>query len=255
MGNCNSEAGANLENVCLALFTSTGLFLFGIGLNDNPIACKAMAVLLHFSWLSLYSFQSIAVLCIILKIKKTESTPENISEEMKTTRMILRLVGLGIPALFVVPLTVFAQIDLIPYFSQNQGGICFPMAFPANIIFVTEPILLSICVNTICLLLLIHHIRRNNTTSVHLSGTKSINETTVFLRFSILSGTPWLLGIFATIFKNDVFDFIFVLVCSLQSVFIVVANITTESFRRQLKVKLMKTNKNRDQNQKTKHTY
>ena len=135
LGKHKSVAGSNLENVCLALLASTSLFVVGIGLNDHPIACKAMAVSLHYSWLTVFSFKSIAVACIISKIQNLEARNTDFRDDTFKTKICFLIVGLGLPFMFVVPLTILAQKGVLLYHKQNHLGICFQTAFLANLIF------------------------------------------------------------------------------------------------------------------------
>lgn len=229
LGNHNAVAGANLENLSIALLLSVVLFVVGIGLNDYFIACKVMSVALHYAWLTVFSFKSIAVIGIISKLWDHEV---NKAKYITTTkRVFFRILGLLLPIVFVVPLVVLTETGIVPYYNKEHQGICFPTAYPTNLIFVSGPIMLSIVINTICLVLFIIHIRRVKVMSTRLTMTKSFNEALVYLRFSLFSGTPWIIGILSAFVKTDFLDFVFIVLCSLQGFFIVISNITSENMR------------------------
>jgi hypothetical protein len=68
--------------------------------------------------------------------------------------------GVIVPCLFVGP-AVFLDIYGDAYLASGYGKKpCFPHIFPANLIFFSGPVLLSITINFACLLRVIYHICR-----------------------------------------------------------------------------------------------
>lgn len=229
--------GANCENIYISQLMSICLFVFGVGLKDNYVVCKTLAVLLHFSWVTMFSYKTIAVICIFTKIRKLENIRPSYNGERTRSIVYLRLLGLALPLVVVVPMVVLDQLSIVNYMNEGQLMICFPTAFPANLFFMTGPIMVSLFINITCLFCTIIHIRKTKSVSKLPASSisrKSYNEALIYLRFSLISGLPWVLGIISAVVESDVLDFIFIVTCSLQGVFFLVSNLTMQSFRQKI---------------------
>ena len=227
IGMTSTIPGSNLENISISLLMSNCLFMFGVGASDIREVCFVIGVILHHLWLSVFYFMSMATLCIVINLTNLRSNNRNSHSTLKDKKRCLCLGGVIVPCLFVGP-AVFLDIYGTAYLSSGYGKQpCFPHIFPANLIFFSGPVLLSITINFICLLRIICHICILSHEIGNISMSTPFTHAKVYLRIFALSGFLWITGIMAAILESDWLDYVFTLLCGLQGFFISLASLTT----------------------------
>ena len=235
MGMTSTIPGSNLENISISLLLSNCLFMFGVGASDIKEVCFVIGVILHHLWLSVFYFMFIATLCIVMNLTKLRSNGRNSHSTLKDKKRCLALGGVIVPCLFVGP-AVYLDIYGDAYLSSGYGKQpCFPHIFPANLIFFSGPVLLSIAINFVCLLRVIGHICILSHEIGNISMSTPFTHAKVYLRILALSGFLWITGIMAALLESDWLDYVFTLLCGLQGFFISVASLTTRQVARKLK--------------------
>ena len=107
--------------------------------------------------------------------------------------------------MFVGP-AVLLDIYGDAYLSSGYGKQpCFPHIFPANLIFFSGPVLLSIAINFVCLLRVIGHICILSHEIGNISISTPFKHAKVYLRILVLSGFLWITGIMAAILESEFF--------------------------------------------------
>jgi hypothetical protein len=87
-----------------------------------------------------------------MNLTKLRYNDHNSHSTLKYKKRCLALGGVVVPCMFVGP-AVFLDIYGDAYLSSGYGKQpCFPHIFPANLIFFSGPVLLSIAINFVCLL-------------------------------------------------------------------------------------------------------
>ena len=219
--------GSNLENISISLLLSNCLFMFGVGASDIKEVCFVIGVILHHLWLSVFYFMSMATLCIVINLTKLRSNDQIIHSNLKNRKRCLALGGVVVPCMFVCP-AVLLDIYGDAYLSSGYGQQpCFPHIFPANLIFFSGPVLLSITINFVCLLRVIGHICILSHDIGNISMSTPLTHAKVYLRIFALSGFLWITGIMAAILEFEWLDYVFILLCGLQGFFISLASLTT----------------------------
>ncbi|CAC5419361.1 unnamed protein product [Mytilus coruscus] len=218
-GTLRSISGSNLENLLNTLIISDMIFLIGIAAAEHFTVCYIVGVFMHFLWLLVFSFQSIALYLIIKTNTSDNSANESGSKRYK--KIPLTLVGLFLPFVFVAP-AVILDLMKIPDFSLNYSGfICFPTGYPANLIFVYMPIGLSV-VNNISLLAFIAFALKKNT----LGKSSFLQYVPVFVHITVVTCIPWVIGFLGVVFQTELMDFLFVICYGIQGLLIAIANLT-----------------------------
>lgn len=223
----NTVHGSNLENLSISLILANILFLAGVGAHDNQIICTILGIVLHYLWLTAFSFMSVAIIFLVKDIKKMSNQNHDQRRQSCGRNWSLTVLGLTLPMVLVAPAIVLQYLEIEQYSPNYGGSICFPTAFPANLIFVSGPIMVSVLTNTVCLFILIIYISRKDGQAKNLRKFNSFQQVEVYLRVSVITGIFWATGIISSLLKVDVLDYIFVVTCSLQGFFIAIANITT----------------------------
>ena len=228
IGMTSTIPGSNLENISISLLLSNCLFIFGIGASDIREVCFVIGVILHHLWLSVFYFMSVATLCIVINLTKLRSNSQNSHSNLKDKKRCLALGGVIVPCMFVCP-AVLLDIYGDAYLSSGYGKQpCFPHIFPANLIFFSGPVLLSITINFVCLLRVIGHICLLSHEIGNISMSTPFTHAKVYLRIFAISGFLWITSIMAAILESDWLDYVFTLLCGLQGFFISLASLTTK---------------------------
>ena len=235
IGMTSTIPGSNLENISISLLLSNCLFIFGVGASDIREVCFVIGVVLHHLWLSVFYFMSMATLTIVINLTKQRSTDKKSQHNLNCKKRMYILGGVIVPCLFVGP-AVFLDIYGDAYLASGYGKKpCFPHIFPANLIFFSGPVLLSITINFACLLRVIYHICRLSHEIGNISLSTPFTHAKVYLRILALSGFFWITGILAAMLDSEWIDYMFTLLCGLQGFFISVASLTTRQVIRKLK--------------------
>ncbi|XP_078242874.1 adhesion G protein-coupled receptor L3 isoform X6 [Pogona vitticeps] len=100
------------KNLCISLFVAELLFLIGINRADQPIACAVFAALLHFFFLSAFTWMFLEGVQLYIMLVE-------VFESEHSRRKYFYLVGYGMPALIVA---VSAAVD---YRSYGTGKVCW----------------------------------------------------------------------------------------------------------------------------------
>ena len=81
------------------------------------------------------------------------------------------------------------------------------------------------------------YICRQKVESVNLIKSQSFQAAQVYIRLGIVSGILWIIGILSGILKSEFLDIFFVIICSLQGLFITMSNLTTRQVCARLRKK------------------
>uniref|UniRef100_A0A8C6XNP5 Adhesion G protein-coupled receptor L3 n=1 Tax=Naja naja TaxID=35670 RepID=A0A8C6XNP5_NAJNA len=100
------------KNLCISLFVAELLFLIGINRADQPIACAVFAALLHFFFLSAFTWMFLEGVQLYIMLVE-------VFESEHSRRKYFYLVGYGMPAVIVA---VSAVVD---YKSYGTGKVCW----------------------------------------------------------------------------------------------------------------------------------
>jgi hypothetical protein len=237
IGMTSTIPGSNLENISISLLMSNCLFMFGVGASNIREVCFVIGVILHHLWLTVFYFMSVATLCIVMNLTKLRSNDQKSHIMLKDRKRCLVLGGVIVPCMFVGP-AVLLDIYGDAYLSSGYGKQpCFPHIFPANLIFFSGPVLLSIAINFVCLLRVIGHICILSHEIGNISISTPFTHAKVYLRIVVLSGFLWITGIMAAILESEWLDYVFTLCCGLQGFFISLASLTTRQVVRKFKYK------------------
>lgn len=225
-----SVPGSNVENISVSLLTTNVMFMIGIGANDEQTVCYVVGVILHYLWMVVFSFKTIALLYIthnLVQMMVKDSNPL-----LQRTGFFTAL-GLSLPMLFLIPSVIidfYGPIDL-----EYNGRVCFPTGYPANILFVSIPIGLSVIINISCFLTVAFVITKQSFETRNLRKSSSLEFVPVFSRISVVTGFFWITGLIGAVYASDVSEYFFIIFCSFQGLFVTIANLSTKTLSRNLR--------------------
>ena len=240
-GLSTSIPGSNLENLSLALILANLLFLTGIGAKKYQNVCTVIGIVLHYLWLLVFSFMSISVIYFVYDVRRISISTTN-KMCCVCAKHFLTIAGLLLPFVFVIPALFLEFIFPTTQFSPNYGGaICFPTAYPANLLFVSGPLMISVGLNLICITILTIYFNIKEGEASKIREGNYSQQIGIFLRLSVISGLFWITGTLSSVLQSEVLDYIFVVTCSLQGFLIAVANLTTKRVFRNKNKSLFRT--------------
>ena len=241
IGLTRSVPGKNVENLSIALILSHILFVTGIGANDYQVVCLVVGILLHYTWLTVFTFMTITNVYMAKNIRSMVIANTGVIGDTIRTKRELTAAGLFLPLIAVVPSCVMEYMDITPYSPEYEGKVCFPTAYPANLLFVSGPILTCIAINAISLVMAIAFIYRHTNETKDIQKSQSYQQINVYIRMSTLTGVFWVTGIIGAAFESEAVNYIFIVICSLQGFMIALCNLTTSKVIRDMKKLLTPT--------------
>uniref|UniRef100_A0A673HB31 Adhesion G protein-coupled receptor L3 n=1 Tax=Sinocyclocheilus rhinocerous TaxID=307959 RepID=A0A673HB31_9TELE len=197
------------KNLCISLFIAETLFLTGINRADQPIACAVFAALLHFFFLSAFTWMFLEGVQLYIMLVE-------VFESEHSRKRYFYLAGYGIPALIVA---VSAAVD---YHSYGTDRVCwlrldtyFIWSFigPATLIIMLNVIFLGIA-----LYKMFHHTAILKPDSGCLDNIKSWVIGAIALL--CLLGLTWAFGLMYVNESTVIMAYLFTIFNSLQGMFI-----------------------------------
>ena len=190
-------------------------------LNQKPIWCKAIGILLHWSlldsfmWMVVMSYDFFSTfsskMLIIDRKKKSTFRNSLIFTTLLSTCVVLTCIFLGIPK------------DNFSGYGIN--GICFVSKFWANLFGFVLPVSLILVLNIAFLVfsvVRIHRMKQDNKRALQFSNSnpskKKIAVGLITLKLSILFGLGWLFGFLGGFVHSDILSYLFYMVVSFQGV-------------------------------------
>ncbi|XP_053154045.1 adhesion G protein-coupled receptor L3 isoform X3 [Hemicordylus capensis] len=197
------------KNLCISLFVAELLFLIGINRTDQPIACAVFAALLHFFFLSAFTWMFLEGVQLYIMLVE-------VFESEHSRRKYFYLVGYGMPALIVA---VSAVVD---YKSYGTDKVCW-LRLETNFIWsfigpATLIIMLNVIFLGIALYKMFHHTAILKPESGCLDNIKSWVIGAIALL--CLLGLTWAFGLMYINESTVIMAYLFTIFNSLQGMFI-----------------------------------
>ena len=198
--------GLILMNLCTSILTTSLIFVIGsavIHFHQTEGICSACAILLHYSYLTQFSWMT-----IFFKITKSFYQARKLVHNSKETNrkffLLYLVIARILPLLLIVILVIlnYSTHDLVLYGVDEQGetSYCWINQRVFLIITFLVPLVLSLSVNTITFAvtsLLLCQASRNNAISEQRSKTVAIFR--VWFAAFLVTGLTWLFGFVAFI--------------------------------------------------------
>ncbi|VDI49112.1 Hypothetical predicted protein [Mytilus galloprovincialis] len=222
---------SNIENISVSIMLSNILFMFGIGATETKTLCYVIGVILHYLWLSVFSFMTISVACITSTLSKMTIRKLKTNESSRKRKRRLTALGLTTPLILVIP-SICIDVLGPSFLSAGYGSYaCFPNNYPANLIFFTGPVMVTVFLNASCLIFVIIQVCKIRTEAANIPKLNIYQDAKMYLRMVVLSGVFWFIGIFNALYDSEWLEYIFTLLCGLTGFFLAVANLTTNRFK------------------------
>ncbi|XP_022089653.1 adhesion G protein-coupled receptor L3-like [Acanthaster planci] len=198
-------------NLSVAILVAQILFIAGIDRTENRGICKAIALLLHFCYLSVFAWMLVEGVHLYMKVVKVYG-----SENIKMYPYLF--IGWGIPLV----------ITLISFGASNDGygtgNSCWLDTSSGLIWAFVAPALLVIMINLIVLAMVVRIVIK----SAHLRQEKKYDHIKAGIKGALtllpLLGLTWVFGLLAVNSATILFQYLFTIFNSFQGLFIFLIN-------------------------------
>ena len=227
--------GKNLMNFAASLLLFQVFWLplnFTEVTSDKP-ACKAVAVIEHYSLMASFVGMSVIAFHTCKVFARSLPAPKmSIGRERKLFCVYVFLVWV-LPAVFVGICIVLDDQDVVEI-GYGESEICW-LTKNAYTFFVTIPIGVLLLFNIIAFVITAVYLQKNSQNIAAKQARRS--NLSIFIKLSTLMGFTWLFGLLALVVTSTkVFWYFFVILTSLQGVFVAMAfavNVKTWSLYKQ----------------------
>ena len=217
--------GKNLMNLAasLLLFEVFWLPSSFSSVREDTSTCKAMAIVEHYFLMA--SFASMSVIAFHTCKVFARSLPAPKRSEGRDRNLFFVYLGLVwlLPGIFIAICVAIDDQDVVKL-GYGESEICWLTESNAYTYFVTIPIALLMLFNIIAFIVTAVYLHQHgkNTAARQASGKRQSNLS-IYVKLSTLMGFTWLFGLLALVTSTTVFWYFFVILTSLQGVFITVA--------------------------------
>lgn len=219
----------------IALLLTYIVLIVGPFFSGHPQACTVVAVLLAYAFLATFTWMNVIALDTCLVFRPSSA----LSKAKKRRPLILHFfLGWGIPFLLVlIPGGVFFS-GLEGNFSPDFGGPrCWFTRRYAMLLFFGIPVAASVTMNIVIYVYTSLSLHRSFKNSERLVQSKKYHFGT-YIRLFVLMGVTWIFGFVSAFTDEFTVDLIFVILTSLQGLFLFVSVVCTKRVLKDLRTLL-----------------
>ena len=216
-----SRAGKLQLHLTLAFLIAFVMLIFGVFLSNMPDACTAAAIFLAYGFLAAFIWMNVIAMDTWLIFRPSAAFSR--AEEDKMSLRWHCIFGWGVPILLVSISIVTNFADVYEGFSPEFGGPrCWYTRRYAMLLYFGVPLMLSSAMNAALFILTSFnlHMAFNNGTNVIKSEGRHFR---IYVRLFVLMGITWIFGFISAFTDEIIIDFIFVILNSLQGLFLFIS--------------------------------
>ena len=216
-----SRAGKLQLHLTFAFLIAFVMLIVGVFLSKMPDACIAAAILLAYGFLAAFIWMNVITMDTWLIFRPSAAFSR--AEEDKRSLRWHCIFGWGIPILLVSISIITNFADVHEGFSPEFGGSrCWYTSRYAMLLYFGVPLMLSSAMNAALFILSSFnlHMAFNKGTNVIKSEGRHFR---IYVRLFVLMGITWIFGFISAFTDEIVIDFIFVILNSLQGLFLFIS--------------------------------
>ena len=210
-------------NLCISMLTAFLLFLISPLLSEFHLVCKIIAILVHWSFLSMFCWINIISRDILIRFKGFS----NKQQEPPKGKTLLKciLLAWGIPLCWVVVAVVVDNVSVNPTFQPQYGDPnCWMNQSWAVIIFFGIPFGISLTVSVCLFITTTFNLRKTFADTKNILNKESNGqEYKIYVKLLILMGITWIFAFIAPYVDHISVWIIFIGLNASQGLFIFVA--------------------------------
>ncbi|XP_069172542.1 uncharacterized protein [Procambarus clarkii] len=221
-------SGKNLASLCLALLASYICFIINVFVNPSQKDCITLAAAMYYCFLSSFTWMSVLAFDIWYTFRRTKTDLRLISGKHWQRFLMYSLYSWLLPAVAtIIVVTIDVQQPegipeaLLPSFGKRW---CWFGHRKALLIFFAIPIVAIIIVNCILFISTAKIITETTqSTSTMTTSPHHKNQYKMYMRLAVLMGFTWISGLVAGYLQLEAVWYVFVVLNTLQGVFIFLA--------------------------------
>ena len=214
-----TQPGVNNLILCVCLLFAQSVYQFAAGQPQHSrTSCAVVGAICHFLWLSvMFALNSCSVQMFMIFRSHAKLLT---SYHTRTTVTTLSYV-IGSSLAFVVVTIIVSLVRSSGVETGYGGNVCFIKAYSMHIITFVAPSFVIIMVNLFLFVFVLYKMREYNIRSTRLNQERSYLR--INARLSTLTGLTWLFGFLQILVRNDVLEYLYIILNASQGVFIMVA--------------------------------
>ncbi|XP_033103617.1 uncharacterized protein LOC117106357 [Anneissia japonica] len=218
-----TNSGKIVMNIAISLFFAQFGTLFTGAFVQFEHACAIIAAVMHYLWL--VAFMCMFVMSLTL-FKSFRSFKASLKSRYENQSINLYLYfSWGIPLAFVAILLIIHFCDCVPFkFTYGDDTVCWIRDEFAALIVFGVPMATIMGVNSFLFVVIVCGIHRSKENSRKIRGSSKkkdiINNLVIYAKISCIMGLTWTIGCVASFIDERFLWYIFVIMNSMQGVFI-----------------------------------
>ncbi|XP_064614557.1 adhesion G-protein coupled receptor D1-like [Liolophura sinensis] len=231
--------GKILMNLTLSLLLAQFFFAFGTGKMAWPNFCTANAVLEHYLWLVSFFWMNV----ISLDLAKTFMSSSLLSHDDRGRSLlaVYSVYSWGLPFLKVTACFLLDILDVVPDNQLKYASIraCFLSGYNGMLYAFVLPLTVIMVVNIICFIGVLLMLTKASSLEKKIQKNRiKRNQHFLLAKLLPITGLTWTFGVVATFSKITFLWNPFIILNSLQGVFVFCAFVLNSRVKRMLKAKL-----------------
>ncbi|XP_041477825.1 uncharacterized protein LOC121425722 [Lytechinus variegatus] len=209
-------------STCVSLTLAQLMLLFSGMAKSNPISCTCFAVFGHYLWLVVFTHSMALAFDLYRRFGLTQKVKK--TSEGQRLLVVFLVFAWGSPLLIVIP-CVIVHLCKLPHVALTYGTIksCWVGNGFMNLYVFGVPMALSLILNGILFALVVVGLRKRTNQTTKRKSSKLTTEGVVYLKMSTLLGFTWIFGFIAAFANVTALLYIFIILNSLQGVYIFIA--------------------------------
>ncbi|XP_072048307.1 adhesion G-protein coupled receptor D1-like [Amphiura filiformis] len=214
-------------NLIGALFFGQVLLLFGGNKTNNENACTTIAAMAHYAWLATFAWMN----ALAFDLDRTFGNADNLQKVSvgKKSMFLYMIYAWGSPFLIIIPCLVLHFCQCTQFnFKYGSASACWISDGTANLLTFGVPAAIFLLVNAILFGHTVVGIRSTKRATARLhQDTSTLKRTTqellIYIKIASLMGFTWIFGYVAAFTGIEALWYIFIILNSLQGVFIFIS--------------------------------
>lgn len=233
---CQSLSGQICMNIMLILICSNFVYMFGIEATANKIVCSSIGAILHYTWVSMFIWVFLYTLLAYQIMSKCKNG-QPFLPDIYFSKQSIYFVGYGFPFVIITPCVVMEILEDSTLKIGYSDGLCFLSEYPANIIFLSAPIIFCTGVCSAVLFISsrpankLYSKNMNSTSRVYLEYMKNVCV------FCLVSFLLWVFVVMMQVFKDVIPGYCFTIVIGSHGLVFSVCILSSKQARTRLCVR------------------
>ena len=182
-------AGLNTCAMCFFLWLSDSIYYVISLVTFRPLLCKLLAIFLHWTLLSAYSWVVLIALDLMLRVSRTNYNPS------KKSFHKCCFISIAFPSILVVTASAINEAKLTFHVGYGDHGICWIVGNYARVVFYAIPVAISFGF-VILLLIYILFVVRKSKKKMSGCASKNVSLLKITMKLVLILGLPEIVGFF-----------------------------------------------------------